>query len=95
MHRSKDIVQNEGSEITDPVLIEPTRSRLLSCMFTFVARDTITGKSVAINTIVPSGQAEQSLFEERSRQADFRKVGNMMQFDPQEVGVLVHYDLTI
>lgn len=86
IHREKDIkvVAKQERDISDKsvedmiesdaVLIEENvSSRLLSSLFTYVARDTRTGKACPINKLVPSGKAEEELYARRSHLAAMRK----------------------
>lgn len=63
----------ESGDIVEPVLIDSAPSRVLSCMFTFVARDIKSGMSAAINRVVPSTSAEKMLNEIRAQEAIRRK----------------------
>ena len=61
VHRSKDLVPSQAAPAShshdpgpgpaaktiEPTLIEPSSSKLLSSLFTFVARDYITGTTLA------------------------------------------------
>ena len=42
-------------------------------LFTFVARDPLSQKAVAINPLRPSSEADRALFAERKRIADERR----------------------
>ena len=87
IHREKDIkvvakvekdslntsVEEETIE-SDAILIEENvSSRLLSSLFTYVARDTRTGKACPVNRFIPNGKAEEELYARRSQLAAMRK----------------------
>lgn len=75
IHRLKDIKVNPG-DIDDggAVMIkENVPSRLLSSLFTYVARDRQTGKSCAVNRFIPSGKDEEELCARRNALALSRK----------------------
>lgn len=48
-------------------------------MFTFVARDPITRKSMAVNPLQPQTPEQRRLFAERQRVADERRVARQQQ----------------
>ena len=48
-------------------------------MFTFVARDPITRKSMAVNPLQPETQKQRRLFAERQRVADERRAARQQQ----------------
>ncbi len=62
-----------SDDIMEPILIEATPSRVLSCMFTFVARDMVSGRSAPINRVVPSTSIEKNLYDRRAQEAIRRK----------------------
>lgn len=75
IHRLKDIKANPG-DIDDggAVMIkENVPSRLLSSLFTYVARDRQTGKACAVNRFTPSGKDEEELCARRNALALSRK----------------------
>lgn len=75
IHRLKDIKANPG-DLDDggAVMIkENVPSRLLSSLFTYVARDRQTGKSCAVNRFIPSGKDEEELCARRNALALSRK----------------------
>lgn len=45
----------------------------LVALFTFVARDPLTSKAMAINSLQPATESERALFAERQRIADQRR----------------------
>ena len=87
IHRQKDIKEiknhvnnienenkNENENESGAVLIqENIPSRLLSSLFTYVARDKQTGKACPINHFIPQGQDEENLFKKRETLAQSRK----------------------
>ena len=83
IHRQKDIKEiknHENSTSTEnenesgAVLIqENVPSRLLSSLFTYVARDKQTGKACPINHFIPQGKDEENLFKKRETLAQSRK----------------------
>ena len=88
IHREKDIkvvpkqvrendclsTSEEGIIESDAVLIEENvPSRLLSSLFTYVARDRRTGKACPINRFIPNGKAEEELYTRRNHLANMRK----------------------
>ena len=83
IHRQKDIKEiknHENSTSTEnenesgAVLIqENVPSRLLSSLFTYVARDKQTGKACLINHFIPQGKDEENLFKKRETLAQSRK----------------------
>ena len=66
----------DSGDIIEPNLIDSSTTRVLSCMFTFVARDIITGRSAAINRVTPSNPIEERLYEQRAKEALRRKEKN-------------------
>ena len=76
IHRLKDIkINSEETDDGGAVMIkENVPSRLLSSLFTYVARDRQTGKSCAINRFVPSGKDEEDLCVRRNNLAISRKL---------------------
>ena len=83
IHRQKDIkeiknhvnsIENENENESGAVLIqENIPSRLLSSLFTYVARDKQTGKACPINHFIPQGKDEENLFKKRETLAQSRK----------------------
>ena len=76
IHRLKDIKINpEETDDGGAVMIkENVPSRLLSSLFTYVARDRQTGKSCAINRFIPTGKDEEELCARRNNIAISRKL---------------------
>lgn len=76
IHRLKDIEINpDETDDGGAVMIkENVPSRLLSSLFTYVARDRQTGKSCAINHFVPTGIDEEELCAKRNNLAISRKL---------------------
>ena len=62
-----------SDDAIEPTLIESTPTRVLSCMFTFVARDMASGKSAPINRVVPTIPIEKNIYENRAKEAAKRK----------------------
>lgn len=50
-----------------------TKSRLLSSLFTYVARDRITGQAVEVNKFKPTSYSETALFRHREQLASSRR----------------------
>lgn len=77
IHKVKDIQGTPDAVGVDDggaVMIEETApSRLLSSLFTYVARDRSTGKACAVNRFVPTGKAEEDLCARRGALAQSRK----------------------
>eukprot|EP01041_Mallomonas_annulata_P013117 gene13117-27703_t len=69
-----DLIKKYNDNKT-PILIdnEGNNSRLLSSFFTFVAKDTQTGKPASINKFIPNTSAEENLFKIRENLAIQRK----------------------
>jgi acyl-CoA hydrolase len=75
IHCLKDIKVNpvdidDGGAV---MIKENVPSRLLSSLFTYVARDRQTGKSCAVNRFIPSGKDEEELCARRNALALSRK----------------------
>lgn len=89
IHRQKDIkkdVNNDNKNVNESetemdnenesgaILIkENVSSRLLSSLFTYVARDKQSGKACPINRFIPNGVDEENLFKRREYLAKSRK----------------------
>ena len=82
---------SSSSSKMEPTLIEPSPSKLLSCVLSFAARDHRTGKSATINRLKPSTPAEELFFKERAEQALMRKnkTNNKLKFNNLEIDSLV------
>ena len=82
---------SSSSSKIEPTLIEPSPSKLLSCVLSFAARDHRTGKSATINRLKPSTPAEELFFKERAEQALMRKnkTNNKLKFNNLEIDSLV------
>jgi acyl-CoA hydrolase len=78
IHRVKDmkaLPEALDAEDGGAVMIEEkVPSRLLSSLFTYVARDRGTGKACAVNRFVPTGKAEEDLCLRRGALAQSRKL---------------------
>lgn len=92
IHRVKDIKGNscvgvcDGSEDEGAVLIEENvPSRLLSSLFTYVARDRSSGKACAVNRFIPTGLLEEELFNKRKSIAMDRKINRNKNHDAKVV----------
>jgi acyl-coenzyme A thioesterase 9 len=65
---------NEPGSLDGPTMIrEVSDTRLLTAIFTYVARDRTTGKACQVNRLTPSGEDEVALFERRGALALARK----------------------
>eukprot|EP00596_Hydrurales_sp_CCMP1899_P003825 CAMPEP_0119038526 /NCGR_PEP_ID=MMETSP1177-20130426/7498_1 /TAXON_ID=2985 /ORGANISM="Ochromonas sp, Strain CCMP1899" /LENGTH=471 /DNA_ID=CAMNT_0007001231 /DNA_START=164 /DNA_END=1576 /DNA_ORIENTATION=- len=94
IHRVKDIKGNScekgicdfNSEEEGAILIkENVPSRLLSSLFTYVARDRSSGKACAINRYIPTGLLEEDLFNRRKAIAVKRKAEKNKNHDAEFV----------
>ena len=72
--------ESSGNIELEPVLIrENVSSRLLSSLFTYVARDRRTGVACPVNKFKPTGDDESRLFNKREELAMVRKVEKKRQ----------------
>ena len=55
------------------MITEPSDTRLLTSIFTYVARDKVTGKACQVNRYLPRDACEQSLYTHRETLANTRK----------------------
>ena len=55
------------------MITEPSDTRLLTSIFTYVARDKVTGKACQVNRYLPQEASEQSLYTHRETLANTRK----------------------
>ena len=77
IHKLKDIkksiISESGDEVGAIMIEENIPSRLLSSLFTYVARDRRSGKACAVNHFIPEGKDEAALFTRRENLALSRK----------------------
>ena len=60
-----------------PIMItEPSDTRLLTSIFTYVARDKVTGKACQVNRYIPRDESEESLYTHRETLANTRKAAS-------------------
>ena len=64
-------------------------------MFTFVARDPVTKRSMAINPLQPQTAEEVALFQERQAVADARKAARQGQLPAHRAGASVRADTNV
>ena len=62
----------------------------LTALFTFVARDPVTKRSMPINPIQPQTPDEVALFQERQAVADARKAARQGQLPAHRSGTCLH-----
>lgn len=58
----------------------------LTALFTFVARDPVTKRAMAINQLVPQSPEEIDAFAERKRIADARKAARQRHVEAGDAG---------
>jgi hypothetical protein len=61
----------------------------LVALFTFVARDPLTGKAMAINSLQPDTDSDRALFDERQRIANQRRATRKATSTPVPIGNLL------
>jgi hypothetical protein len=71
---------------------EDSPSRLLSSLFTYVARDQRTGKACPVNKFTPQGEDEEQLFQQREYLAKSRKLKKKNQLDSGVIDGINSYD---
>lgn len=71
----------------------PSDSVVLTATFTFVARDSKTGKSAPVNRLLPETDHEKKLFEEREERDKLRKRKRDDQMELERGGRKLHDDV--
>ncbi|KAH7663865.1 Palmitoyl-CoA hydrolase protein [Dioscorea alata] len=86
--RSSLQIQMEITQLQD--LSIPSDSVVLTATFTFVARDSKTGKSAPVNRLLPETDHEKKLFEEREERDKLRKRKRDDQMELERGGRKLH-----
>lgn len=78
-------MQGDGREGADPSVV---------ALFTFVARDPVTGKAMRINRLAPGTELERARFAERQAVADARKAARKAAAETPSTSVPSFLSLT-
>ena len=62
----------------------------LTALFTFVARDPVSRRAMAINQLVPQTPEDVTAFAERQQIADSRKAARRLHLEAGDAGTLQH-----